>query len=168
MPCQPSTIATAKRVSYALGYLGLGLVKEAADELEAVEGEARLSLPVMLARIELYMEAEDWELLVAVAKGVARAEPGQERAWIGWAYGLRSLERVAEARAALLEADAQHGATCALLHYNLACYECLSGDNAAAKARLRRACKLGGKQFKTMALDDEDLKPMWVQIAAMR
>jgi hypothetical protein len=157
----------SKRVAYALGYIELGLVNHAADELEAVEGEDRLSLPVMLARIELYMEAKNWELLVAVAKAVARADRDQERAWIGWAYGLRCLEQVAEARAVLLEADAHHGKTCALLHYNLACYECLLGDTKAAMVRLRRARKLGGKQFKAMALDDEDLKAMRVEIAAM-
>ena len=155
-------------MAYALGYLGLGLVKEAADELETIEGTDRLSIPVMLARIELYMEAKDWELLVAAAKGVARADPTRERAWIGWAYGLRCLEQVAEARTVLLEADLLHGKTCALLHYNLACYECLLGDTAATMTRLRRACKIGGKQFKTMALDDTDLKPMWGQIAEMK
>ena len=55
----PPHIATSKRVSYALGYLVLGLVKEAAAELEAVEGEDRRSLPVMLARIELHMVDKD-------------------------------------------------------------------------------------------------------------
>jgi len=105
---QPN-ISTTKRISYALGYLELGLINQASDELESIEGEDRLSIPVMLARIELYMEAKDWELLVAVAKGVARADPGQERAWIGWAYGLRGIERVAEAKAVLLEGDGHHG-----------------------------------------------------------
>jgi hypothetical protein len=161
-------ISTAKRISYALGYIELGLVNQASDELESIEGEDRLSIPVMLARIELYMEAKDWELLVAVAKGVAKADPKHERAWIGWAYGLRCLERVAEAKAVLLEADGHHGKASALLHYNLSCYECLLGDIEQAKTRLHQACKMGGKQFKTMALDDEDLKPMWEQIAAMK
>jgi Flp pilus assembly protein TadD len=121
----------------------------------------------MLARIELYMEAKNWEPLVAVAMAVARADPDQERAWIGWAYGLRCLERVAEARTVLLEAEVHHGKTSALLHYNLACYECLLGDLTAAMGRLRRARKLGGKQFKAMALDDDDLRAMRDEIAAM-
>ncbi len=164
----PSNISTATRVAYAMGYLGLGLVNEASDELEAIEGADRLSIPVMLARIELYMMAKDWALLVAVAQGVARADPAQEAAWIGWAYGQRRLTTLPEARAVLLAAEPHHGQTCALLHYNLACYECQLGDIAAAKTRLRRACKLGGKQFKTMALDDEDLKPMWAQIVVMK
>ena len=150
------------------GYIELGLVAEAAEELEAVEGEDRLSVPVMLARIELYMQAKDWEQVVTVAKSVARADPTQERAWIGWAYGQRRLTTLPEAKAVLLEAEQHHGKTCALLHYNLACYECQLGENAAAIVRLLRACSLGGKQLKAMALDDEDLKTMWAEIAAMK
>jgi len=160
-------ISTAKRVSYALGYVALGLTDLAAEELEAVPGDDRRSLPVRLARIELYMEAKDWKQLVAVGKEVARADPSQERAWIGWAYGLRSLEQVADARGVLQVAERYHGKRCALLHYNLACYECLLGDLTAARTRLRRACQLGGKQFNALALDDTDLQAMWDEIAAM-
>ena len=160
-------IPTSKRVSYALGYLGLGLIEQASEELEAVEGDDRLSIPVMLARIELYMAAKNWDLLIAVAKGVARADPSHEQAWIGWAYALRCLERTAEARAVLLEAEPHHGKQSALLHYNLACYECLLGDMAKAKTRLRRACKMGGTEFKTLALDDPDLQAMWEEIGRM-
>ena len=161
------TITAAKRVSYALGYIELGLLKEATDELNAVTGADRVSLPVQLARIELNLEGKDWKQLVAGARDVARTDPSQERAWIGWAYGLRCLEQVEEARAVLLEAVRHHGKTCALLHYNLACYECLLGNQKMAHVRLRRACKLGGKHFKTLALDDADLKPMWTEIVAL-
>jgi hypothetical protein len=40
-------------------------------------------------------------------------------------------------------------------------------DIEAAKVRLRLACKMGGNEFRALALDDEDLKPMWDSIAAM-
>ncbi len=160
------SISTAKRVSYALGYLGLGLVEQASEELEAIEGEDRLSVPVMLTRIELYMAAKNWELVVAVAKGVVRADPRQEQAWIGWAYALRCLERTAEARDVLREAEPQHGKTCALLHYNLACYECLLGNLSEAKVRLRKACRKSA-DFKALALDDPDLQTLWEEIGSM-
>jgi hypothetical protein len=41
--------------------------------------------------------------------------------------------------------------------FNLACYYCLLGDDAKARERLRKACKME-KQWKTSALDDPDLK----------
>lgn len=82
-------------------------------------------------------------------------------------FALRELQRVEEAKAVLLEAEPIHGKKCALLHYNLACYACLLGDHVEAKKRLRVACKMD-KQWKRAALDDDDLKAMWEDIAAMK
>jgi Tfp pilus assembly protein PilF len=162
-----SNISTAKRVSYALGYLELGLHTQAADELAAVVEDERASIPVRLAWVELHLSAGAWEPLVAVAQEVARADPAQERAWIGWAYGQRRLTSLAEARMVLIEAVAHHGTKSALLHYNLGCYECQLGNRAMARVRLRRAFKLGGGQMKTLALNDPDLEPMRDEIEAM-
>jgi hypothetical protein len=50
--------------------------------------------------------------------------------------------------------------SCAVLHYNMACYECLLGDIPEARRRLSVACKMG-KEWKTGALTDPDLKTMW-------
>jgi len=44
--------------------------------------------------------------------------------------------------------------------YNLACYECQLGELEVAKVRLSYACKLD-KTYRVLALDDEDLKPLW-------
>ena len=59
------------------------------------------------------------------------------------------------------------GQSVGLLHYNLACYYCLLGEMADAKKRLRVACKMD-KEWKEEALDDEDLKAMWADIAEMK
>lgn len=67
----------------------------------------------------------------------------------------------------LLEAERIRGTRTATLHYNLARYYCLLGDHAEAKKRLRVACKMD-EQFKAAALDDEDLKAMWDEIAAIK
>jgi len=48
----------------------------------------------------------------------------------------------------------------AIFHYNLACYDCRLGEVEVAKARLRYAIKLEGR-FRVLALNDEDLKPIW-------
>ena len=87
--------------------------------------------------------------------------------WIDWAYALRALGRVEEAKAVLLEAYPAHGNRCATLNYNLACYFCVLGDYEEAKNRLRVACKLD-EHFKKAALDDKDLQAIWEQIAAMK
>jgi Tfp pilus assembly protein PilF len=47
-----------------------------------------------------------------------------------------------------------------LIHYNLGCYACQMGNLDAAKQHLKRAFNLQPK-MRFMALDDEDLKPLW-------
>ena len=70
---------------------------------------------------------------------------------------------MAEAKGILLKAEPTYGKTCWMLHFNLACYECVLGNVAEARKRLRKACKLD-KQFKAAALDEPDLKGMWDEI----
>ncbi len=160
-------ISTAKRVSYAMGYIGLGLFRQAGDELGAVGDDDRQSLPDRLAWVELHLATSNWAELVAAARAVAREDPTRERAWIGWAFGQRRLTTLADARLVLIEAVAHHGTKSALLHYNLACYECQLGNQTMAKVRLRRAFRLVGSQFKALALTDPDLAPMRSEIEAM-
>ena len=49
-------------------------------------------------------------------------------------------------------------------HYNLACYECQLGELEVAKARLAHAFELEPK-CRLMALDDDDLAPLWDSLA---
>lgn len=156
-------ITTARRLEYATGFITLGLLNEASEELESIEGEDRLSDEVMTVRCDLYMAAKDWDLLIAVARELARLTPKNDQGWIHWAYALRELGRIAEAKAVLLRAEPLH-TSCAVLHYNLACYECLLGDIPEARRRLAVACKMS-KEWKTAALDDPDLKAMWDDVA---
>jgi len=94
-----------------------------------------------------------------VAKALAEAEPAEEHGWISWAYALRELERVKEAQEVLLRAEVLHGKSCAVLHYNLACYACLLGDKVDAKRRLATAVALDA-EFKRSATEDPDLAAM--------
>ena len=159
-------IPTRRHLEFASGYLELGMVTEAADELEAITGPDRLSAGVMRVRADLYMEGQEWELLLAVARELARLRPDEEKGWIYSAYALRELGRIGEAKAVLLEAEPRHGAVCAVLHYNLACYHCLLGELAEAKRRLAMACRMNA-EWKAAALQDADLTAMRDEIAAM-
>ena len=160
-------ISTRRRIESATGYLALGMLTEASDELEAIEGEDRLLPEVMALRTDFYIEAKQWDLLLAVSRELARKSPTHHEGWIGWAYALRELDRIEEAKAVLLEAEPIHGEKLALLPYNLACYTCLLGDLTEAKKWLSRACQLDS-HLKAAALADEDLKAMWDDIAAMK
>jgi len=143
-------------VDYAAGYVGLGMWREAVAELDGIAAEEQLLPRVRAARVHCHLGAKQWKRAVVVAGELARAHPGAESAWIGWAYALRELNRVEEARAVLLDAEAHHGKTSAVLHYNLACYDSLLGALKSAKSRLARACRMDG-QFRAEAKDDPDL-----------
>jgi len=133
---------------------------EAAKEIETVALEDRFAPPVLQARVNLCMAAKQWEAAATIGQELARRAPDIEQGWIHCAYALRELGRVQEARDVLLQAEPRHGATSALLHYNLACYYCLLGDLPTARACLRRACKMDAR-FKSEALEDRDLERLW-------
>lgn len=140
------------------------MLNDAADELERVAFEDRLVPEVVGVRLELAMAAKHWDIAAGVGRELARSRPANEQAWISWAFALRELNRIEEARDVLLEAEPLHGATCALLHYNLACYFCLLGDLATARERLARSCKME-KKLKADALEDRDLEALWTTLA---
>jgi Flp pilus assembly protein TadD len=148
-------IPTATRLRYATGYLELGLTEAAARELRAIEPAEQEEGLVQQVWIELHMAAGEWTKLIPVAQRITASEPDIERPWIALAYALRELKRVEEARRTLLAAEPLHG-TSGLLHYNLACYECLLGDLEEARRRLARAYRLEPK-LQPGAAEDPDL-----------
>jgi hypothetical protein len=152
-------VSTRRHVRYAQGYIGLGMLKNAAVELELIGAVDQLRPDVLAVRVDLHMEAKQWEKLVDVAGRLARAHPEIEHAWIGWAYALRELDRVTEARAVLLDGESHHGQTSAVLHYNLACYDSLLGAMASARARLATACRMD-ERFESEGRQDPDLKAL--------
>ena len=68
-------------------------------------------------------------------------------------------------RAILLRAQAIHPKI-AMIAFNLACYASVTGRMEEAKERLRHAIELD-KDIRGLALDDEDLKPLWDWIAGL-
>jgi tetratricopeptide (TPR) repeat protein len=147
---------TRRRVEYALGYIALGMFAEARAELDGIAGVEWMLPVVRSTRVDYHLAAKEWQKAVTVACELARAHPDVENAWIGWAFALRELGQIREARDVLLEAEPIHGKTCAVLHYNLACYDSLLGALKSAERRLKRACKMD-KQFKLAAREDPDL-----------
>src|SRR4051812_12423082 len=124
----PPSISTAHRVRYANGYMELGMMNEAAEELESVEPRDRALPAVIEAWIDLHMSGEQWAFAAVVAQELTQKCPNEPKGWISWAFSIRRLDGLLEAEAILLEAEKRIGASCALVHYNLACYRCVSGD----------------------------------------
>lgn len=157
---------TARRLRHASGYLGLGMVAQAALELDAVDPADRDAPDVLGTRAELLLGIKAWLPLTELAEHLTQVAPHVEHGWIHWAYGLRELERIEEAKAVLLAAEPLHGKSCAVLHYNLACYECLLGNLPNAKRRLRTAIERDA-HWKEAALTDPDLARLRTYIAGL-
>jgi Flp pilus assembly protein TadD len=85
--------------------------------------------------------------------------------WTQLAYAVRRSETIEKAEAILLEAREIHPRNVVIL-VNLASYASLTGRTEEAKARLRHAIDLD-KDARRMALDVEDLKPLWDWIGSL-
>ena len=160
-------ISTRRHLEYASGHIALGMFKEAVAELAAIQPSDQGLSAVVSVRIDLHMHAKQWLRVIEQTKALIRVAPEDDKGWITWAFALRELERIEEARAVLLQAEPRHGAKCGLLHYNLACYACLLGDKAEAQRRLVTAFKFD-KAWKQSALEDSDLQAMKTVIAGMK
>jgi Flp pilus assembly protein TadD len=98
-----------------------------------------------------------------VAARLTAYDPDEAQWPLSQAYATRRAESIEAAKCILLEAVERHPDE-PILHYNLACYECRLGDLEVAKARLAHAFKLEPK-CRLMALDDDDLEPLWDSLA---
>jgi Flp pilus assembly protein TadD len=150
-------ISTATRVQYATGYISLGLLEQAEAELAAIPSADRELPDVLTAQAELAMAAKLWTDVVRLARRLTEVEPDDVQGWVWWAYALREMQQVREARAILLQIEATHGDDHAVVPYNLACYYCLLGEIETARRYLAKACKMDAG-FKGSVATDPDLK----------
>ena len=147
----------------AVGWIQLGDYDSANDELENIRAEWRAHPDVLELRWLIYSHHEQWDACLDITSAIVKMAPDRVSGWVHKAYSLRrsnagDLER---AKAVLLEA-AKLFPDDDMIQYNLACYCAQLGQLDAAKEHLYKSYELGdAKQIKLMALDDEDLKPLW-------
>ncbi len=147
-----------RHIAHAQGYLGLGMVAEAAAELERVPAPERDSVEVIALRVAILQEQADWPRLAEAAAEFARRAPAEAAAWVTWAYATRRARSLADAERILLEAEAHHAAE-PTIQFNLGCYACQRGDLAEARRRVDRAIALD-QSFRALAGTDPDLAPL--------
>jgi Tfp pilus assembly protein PilF len=146
------------RISHAQGYLGLGMVAEAAAELERIPAPQRDAIEVLALHVAVLQEQQNWPALAATAGEFVRRAPTESAAWVTWAYGTRRADSLAAAEKILLEAE-QHHPKEPTIQFNLGCYACQRGDLAEARRRVDRAIELD-KKFANAAATDPDLEPL--------
>ncbi len=152
-------IPPEKHLSYALGFLELGLTDEAREEIAALAPEYLSRPDALTVRMEIAMAKETWDEVIALAPELIGHDAAQERPWVAWAYALREQERIAEARETLLAGSRLIKDPTPLVAYNLACYACLLGDIPEA-SRLLAVVIARDKSWREVAREDPDLAPL--------
>lgn len=148
--------AAAKQVLAVQGYMELGLLDDAREELSHLDPALDV---VDMLHCELFSRQSMWSELRELAERRARSSPESSQWWISWAYAVRRLETVEAAREILIEAHKAHPEE-PIIVYNLACYASVSGNLKDARELLDQAIALD-ETCKEMAAKDEDLKPLF-------
>ncbi len=147
-----------RRISHVQGYLALGMVAEAAAELECITGPDAQSPAVSGLRLAVLHEQQKWPDVRELARELLRENPDEAGLWVTLAYATRRAESLESAEQILLDAELIHPNE-ATIQFNLGCYACQRGDLAAARKRVDRAIALD-KKFADLAATDPDLEPL--------
>jgi tetratricopeptide (TPR) repeat protein len=153
-------------LSAAVGWTELGLPAEAELELDQISLEHQGEPDVLEVRWVVLAQLSRWDEALGVARELLRGAPNRCSGWLHQAYSLRraSKDGLQQAWQALLPAYNKFPSE-PTIAYNLSCYACQMEQFDEARAWLKRALKVGGKQrIKRMALDDPDLRPLWEEI----
>ena len=147
----------------AAGWIQLGDYDSANDELEKIRTEWHTHPDVLDLRWLIYAHHEQGDACLDIASAIVKIASDRVWGWVHKAYALRRATGggIEKAKPVLLEA-AKLFPDDDIIQYNLACYCAQLGQLDAAQEHLDKSYELGdAKQIKLMALDDDDLKPLW-------
>jgi Flp pilus assembly protein TadD len=114
---------------------------------------------------DMCLAAENWEMAVAIAADLVKAEPKNPTTWILLAHAVRNAGNVELEEKVLFKARAWHP-TDPLIFLRLACCASVRGRIEEAKLRLEHAIYLDGN-VRWLALDEVDLRPLWDWISGL-
>jgi predicted Zn-dependent protease len=149
-------------VQAAEGWLGLGDVESASNELKEISQAERTHPAVLSVRYQIYAQTKQWDEAVAVAHDLVKMLPDRPFAWISLAYATRRKTggSIPEAKGILLGTEPKFPGHY-LFPYNLACYCSQLGEMKQAEQWLKKAAAIDEASVKKIALEDSDLKPLW-------
>lgn len=145
-------------LSYASGYIALGLLNEAESELGRLSAEDLDQTPALEIRLELHQCRNEWPEARDLAAELCRRHPENSAWWVAFAYSTRRAGSLGAAEAILLAAQKLHASDPTII-FNLGCYACQRGDLDLARTRVARAIELD-EHFRQLADTDPDLSPL--------
>ncbi len=160
---QKDNLTIKKALSYANGYRELGMLQDALEELAKMPDALADRIEIHQMRLAILFDAKDWPAAECAAKTIALREPEDPGAIVNLAFATRRSKSMQEAKQILLAA-VDRFANVAIIHYNLACYDCVDSNLETAKERLVKSISLD-PSFLDTAKSDDDLKPLtdWLE-----
>jgi predicted Zn-dependent protease len=150
----------------ARGWHLLGCLNEALEELQRIPPELQAHPDVLEVRFAICAKARKWVLCMEIAAAMLDLAPERPTTWINSASTLHEMEQTQDAWDALATVQDRFPDE-PNIPYNLACYACRLGRLEDSRELLKRAVKMGGGDYKRMALEDDDLQPLWPEIKTM-
>jgi hypothetical protein len=150
-------------LSAAQGWMELGDLVEARAELDRIPASLQNHPLVLDMRWGICAAENNWTAALGFARKHVLIAPDSLTGWIQQAFAVRrasggGLQVAWDALFPAMEKFPEEG----IVPYNLACYACQMQQLDVARIMFKRALSLGEKsQFKRMALNDPDLKPLW-------
>jgi tetratricopeptide (TPR) repeat protein len=145
-------------LSYASGYLQLGMLREAAAELARIDRDLAGLPEVLRLKVDFFTIREDWHTVRRYTSQLVKLEPADVQAWVTLGYSTRRSVSIRAARRILLRAAALHPEE-PVLKFNLACYAAQLGKLPEASLFLTTALALDPR-YQELALADPDLAPL--------
>src|SRR5262245_539496 len=81
----------------AKGWLVLGDLASATDELDQITATLRAHPDVLLVRCEIYCELKKWDAVLTTAETLVKIAPEQPQGWIHRSFALHEMKRTQEA-----------------------------------------------------------------------
>lgn len=156
----------AHHFNAACGWLELGNRADAWAELALISVELQQHPAVLELRWSLCAGEQKWDEAFGVAKKLTTILPDEPAGWLHAAYALRRMSNggIDQALVFLQPASGKFPDE-PVIAFNLACYACQLNQLDEARRWFQRACEIGGKhEMRAMALNDDDLKPLWAEI----
>ncbi len=146
-------------VNAAIGWIELGNLSEAIEEIVKVSPASRRHPEVLRVCFTLAAKQAQWDLAVDLAQSICRKVPQFALGWVCQAYALHRLGRTQEA-SDLLSGVVDQFSEEYSIPYDLACYACRLGRLDEAREWVELAIRLAGPEVKKLASNDPDLEPL--------
>jgi len=154
----------------ARGWMGLGDLDSACEELEKIAPELCNDPRVLELSWEVYSSAGRWSDCVRIATRHIEVTADSAEGWLNKAYALRrapggGLEQAKAVLLATREKFPDHP----LVAFNLGCYDCCLGNHKDALNWIEMAVRLAPESLKLsmMAVNDPDLEAIWPDICKL-